>query len=129
MRVFLTILFVMMLTGCRDETVAGYGGGNTEWHLAELDGKAFSERAVLRLGDDGEISGDAPCNSYFGVQTAPYPWFSAEKIGATRRACPALEKEADYLQALSQMTLSEVLGDTLILSNDTGREMVFKAAP
>ena len=83
--------------------------------------------AILLFGEHGEITGNAPCNRYFGKQTAPYPWFSAKNIGATRRACPELDLEAAYLTALSEMTLSEVAGDTLILSNDLGREMVFKS--
>ena len=124
----LGLLALLALANCRgDETVAGYGGGDVTWRLVELDGKVFKARAALHLGAKGEISGEAPCNRYFGTQTAPYPWFAAEKIGTTRRACPDLDAETAFLAALSDMTLSEVLADTLILSNDAGREMVFKA--
>ncbi len=130
MRLVFVTLALLTLANCRgDESVARYGGANTDWQLMELDGAPFDARATLRLGEDGEISGEAPCNRYFGTQTAPYPWFKAEKIGATRRACLELDRETTYLTALSEMTLSEVTGDTLILSNDAGREMVFKAAP
>ncbi|MBC7178797.1 MAG: META domain-containing protein, partial [Roseovarius sp.] len=38
-----------------------------------------------------------------------------------------LAEEALYLTALAEMTLVEVLGDVMILSNDAGREMVFRA--
>ena len=103
------LVALLALANCRgDETVAGYGGGDTTWRLLELDGEAFKPRATLQLGAKGEISGEAPCNRYFGTQTAPYPWFKAEKIGATRRACPELEAETAFLDALSAMTLSEV---------------------
>ena len=128
MRSVLTLLALLALVNCRgDESVANYGGADTQWRLISLDGAPFTARATLRFGEAGAITGDAPCNRYFATQTAPYPWFSAEKIGATRRACPDLNQEAAYLSALAEMTLSEVAGDTLILSNDTGREMLYKA--
>lgn len=128
MRIFLAALAFLVLANCRgDETVARYGGANIDWQLVMLDGTRFPARATLQLGANGEIAGDGPCNRYFGTQTAPYPWFSVENMGATRRACPALDHETAYLTALSEMTLSEVAGDTLILSNDAGREMLFKA--
>lgn len=129
MRMIGTMIALCALTACqKDETVANYGGAERQWTLLEIDGERFAARATLRFGDDGELRGEAPCNSYFGTQTAPYPWFRAENIGATRRACPDLAAEQRYLNLLAEMTLSEVAGDTLILSNDAGREMLFRAA-
>lgn len=122
-----TGLALLSLANCRDESVAGYGAQDITWTLVEIDGTPFPARATIRFEDKGKITGDAPCNSYFGSQTAPYPWFSADNIGATRRACPELDSETRFLNALSDMTLSEVAGSTLILSNDSGREMLFKA--
>ncbi|WP_299847026.1 META domain-containing protein [uncultured Roseovarius sp.] len=128
MRIFLAVLALLALVNCRgDETVAQYGGADIEWKLITLNGDPFPARATLQLGPDGKITGQASCNRYFGTQTAPYPWFSVKNVGATRLACPALDQETIYLTALSEMTLSEVAGDTLILSNDAGREMLFKA--
>ena len=46
----------------------------------------------------------------------------------TRMACDGLAAESHFLQALQDMTLSEVSGNTLILSNIAGREMLFTAA-
>ena len=45
---------------------------------------------------------------------------------APRRACPALDEEGQYLAALAAMTISEVSGDTLILSNEADQRLVFK---
>ena len=45
----------------------------------------------------------------------------------TRRACPELPEETAFFKALEQMTLAEVVGETLILSNTEGGEMVFEA--
>lgn len=116
------------LPACRaDETVRGYGGADKTWALQEIDGAAFPARATLTFPESGQIAGEAPCNRYFGPMTAPYPWFDAKQIASTKRACPDLEAEGQFLKALSDMTLSEVSGDVLVLSNDAGREMVFKA--
>jgi heat shock protein HslJ len=59
--------------------------------------------------------------------TVPYPWFEAGSVTATKRMCPEIEAETLYFTALGAMSLSEVLGDTLILSTPEGRKMVFKA--
>ena len=59
--------------------------------------------------------------------TTPYPWFGATQVASTKMACPDLAAETKFFEALAAMTLSEVLGGVMILSNDKGREMVFKA--
>ncbi|PWE32535.1 META domain-containing protein [Maritimibacter sp. 55A14] len=112
----------------RDETVSGYAGTDQGWILAEIDGTAFPARATLHFPEEGRIAGEAPCNSYSGTQAVPYPWFEASAIAATKRACPALDAEAAYFEALGEMTLAEVSGRLLILSNDEGRMMVFRRA-
>lgn len=120
----------LILTACKkDETVAGYGTAEKIWTLTELDGSPFTATATLTFLEPGRIAGQAPCNRYFADMDKPYPWFGAGPIGATRMVCAAMADEARYLEALAQMTLSEVLGDTLILSNDAGRQMVFSGSP
>ena len=119
---------ILALQACGpDETIAGYTDSTAVFVLQSIDGSDFDATATLFLGDTGRLSGNGPCNSFFADQTAPYPWFDAGPIAATRRACPALAAEGIYFEALSQMTISEVLNDVLILSNDAGREMVFQA--
>lgn len=123
------LLAALGLSACRaDETVAGHGASGRTWTLAELDNMPFTARATLTFPETGRIAGQAPCNRYFATLTVPYPWFKAEAIGATRMACPDLAAESAYLAALGEMTLSEVLGDVLILRDDAGRSMVFKAS-
>lgn len=128
MRLFLLIALLGLDMCARDESVAGYGAADRLWRLAELDGAPFSATATLRFPEPGRIAGEAPCNRYSGVMTTPYPWFDAGQIIATRRACPQMRTEAAFLRALSAMGEAEVIGDTLILRNAAGREMVFRAA-
>ncbi|MBQ0749546.1 MAG: META domain-containing protein [Roseovarius sp.] len=127
MRLVLAVMALSVLGYCKDETVTGYGGAEAVWHLESLDGAAFPARATLMFPAEGELAGEGPCNRYSGRQTVPYPWFAAQDVTATKRACPELAEEALYLTALAEMTLVEVLGDVMILSNDAGREMVFRA--
>ena len=109
-----------------DETLSAYAPQDTPFTLILVDDKETQISASLILGKNGEVSGRAPCNGYFGKTTVPYPWFQVETIGATKMACPNLSDETDYFNRLKSMTLSEVSGDTLILSNDEGQNLVFK---
>ncbi|WP_377510963.1 META domain-containing protein [Octadecabacter sp. R77987] len=124
----LPLVLITTLAGCwGDETISGYADPDREYRLIELDGTAFDARATIQFSEEGRVTGQAPCNRYFAAQTVPYPWFNVENIGATRMACPDLDTEARFFAALEEMSLAEVLGDTLILRNDAGREMVFKS--
>ena len=99
------------------------------WTLQSIDGEAFDERATLYFPAPAQIAGATPCNSYFGVQTTPAPGFNASGVGVTQRLCPAFGKEAEFLTALRAMTSSEFRGNTLILRDNTGREMIFVGVP
>lgn len=118
----------LLLVACRgDETVAGYGGAEKLWRVVEIDGVAFTAGATMRFPEPGRIAGDAPCNSYAATMTAPYPWFQTGPIAATRRYCPDADAETAFFSALAEMTLSEVLGDTMILSTPEGRSIILKS--
>lgn len=127
---FALLSATLTLSGCfKDETLTGYGAGGVTWELTEMDGSKFPATATLRFPEKGRISGKAPCNAFNGTQSAPYPWFKAENIASTKRACPDLVLENRFFTALGAMTLAEISGDTFVLSNDAGREMVFRAKP
>ncbi len=123
------ILFLLLAACQGDQSVAAFGAGDTLWKLQEIDRKPFDAHATLRFEGRGRIAGQAPCNRYRGRMNAPYPWFEATGITTTKTACPALAREAAFLGSLGRMTLAEVAGGTLILSDDKGRQMVFTAVP
>jgi len=115
MRNLLGLLSLIALTACQqDESVSKFA-------------VAFTSRATIAFPKEGEVVGQAPCNRYFATQTVPYPWFALSGIGATRMACPELEAESAFFAALEDMSLVEIVGPTLILTNEAGREMVFEA--
>lgn len=121
-------LILALIPACQgDETLSAYGATEKTWVLESLDGTPWGPHTTIAFPAEGRISGDAPCNGYAGAQNAPYPWFEATAIRATKRACPELRAETTFFQALRDMTQSEVAGDVLLLRNDAGREMVFRA--
>ena len=123
------ILPIAALFQCnKDETVTAYGAADQTWVLQEIGGERFDASALLHFPQEGLIAGNAPCNTYSGTLNAPYPWFGIADLTATRATCAGLEAEGLYFAALMAMTQSEVSGDVLILRNEHGHEMVFKAA-
>ena len=120
-------LFALSFLGCADETVSGYADPAASYRLVEIEGQAFAARATITFPEEGRVAGEAPCNRWSAVQAVPYPWFELGPIAATKRACSALEDEGRFFAMLSAMTLAEVQGPVLILSDDDGREMVFEA--
>ena len=122
-------LTVLGLNACQgDETVTAYGAADITWELSEIDGQHYSSQATLVFPEPGRIAGHSQCNSYTAVMDAPYPWFEAQHLSVTEMACADHIAESLFLQALQSMTLSEVAGDVLLLSNVQGREMIFIAA-
>ncbi|MGH1463735.1 MAG: META domain-containing protein [Cognatishimia sp.] len=123
----LWLFAIVLCTACKtDETLAAYGAADTTWQLTTIDDSAFAARATLNFLPDGLVRGHAPCNSFTATQTAPYPWFELTPVLSTKRACKALQAERRFFAALSKMSLAEISGDTLILSNDAGQLMLFK---
>lgn len=122
---YLVICFALMAC-VGDETVTGYATQSQSYTLVEINGKTTSTEATLTFGADGSITGRAPCNRYFTQSTVPYPWFDVGPIGATKMACAALDKESEYFRLLETMTLVEVSGPILLLTNDSGQSLTFE---
>jgi len=120
-------LALLALVACGpDETVSGFGSAE-DYTLTGMNGETVKTQITLNISDTGRISGQGPCNNYSADQTAPYPWFAVGPILSTRRACPELAIEQAYFQALASMTISEVAGNILILSNDVKDTLTFQS--
>lgn len=126
MRCMLLTLVGISLMSCgdTDETLTGYANSGA-YTLISINDAPAPYSATLILGENGSFSGQAPCNTYSGTITVPYPWFATTAIAATRMACPDLALESKYFSALSVMTLSETSGPILTLSNDDNQSLTF----
>ena len=125
------LFLLLALAACTaDETVFSYGAGERSYALQSVDGLPFAGTATLGFPEPGRVAGQAPCNSYSGPLTVPYPWFELGPLAVTRRACLDEGGEAAFFDALQSMTLVKASDDgTLRLWNDAGREMIFTEAP
>ena len=116
MRSFLILIGFVILVACAsDETVAGFTGTERTWKVTGDSGLS------LRFQSGGRVKGSTPCGDFAGELTAPYPWFDLLVLKTPAPPC-----NVDVLQ-LTTMTQSEVSGDTLLLSNDSGISLEFRA--
>ena len=123
----LWLAFFLPLSACADETISGYAGTSATYRLTSIGDAPFQAQATIAFPEKGAVRGSAPCNTWSASQSAPYPWLSLGPIARTERACTDLAVEQVFFETLATMTLAEVQGKTLILSNDEGTEMVFRA--
>jgi len=116
------------LAACdQDETLRSYGAGDIVWSLTELNDAPFTADSALSFLSGNRVSGTGPCNTFMATMSVPYPWFELEGLASTRRVCPQLAEETDFFNALTQASQVEILGNVMVLSNDDGLSMVFKA--
>jgi len=72
---------------------------------------------------DGQMGGNAGCNSYFAGYTADGRNLTVGQAGSTMMACmpeEVMRQEADFLAALQSAATYAVNGDTLTISNAAG---------
>lgn len=99
-----------------------------DWQLLAIDGTPLGAdvSASLRFEADGQVSGQAPCNSFSTENRAVLPELSLGPILATKMACAALAEEVNFFNALSAMQAAALDGDqTLILTGPDARSMEF----
>lgn len=96
-----------------------------EWVLLELNGKAvsldtsFPQKPRLVFEKDNRVSGNLGCNSFGGnLELQSDNGIKISEISATQMACPNLEVEQMFLDALQKAKSFAVESNTLILSND-----------
>jgi heat shock protein HslJ len=121
------LLLPIVLLACADETISGYADRDAVYVLQELNGAIFDASASISFPATGRAEGQAPCNGWSAEQTAPYPWIELGPITATEMGCSELALEQAFFGALGRVRFAEVSGPLLILSDETGAEMVFRA--
>ena len=125
-----TLLLVLCLAACGTPGVPRLGSG--DFVASDVNGVpiAGEKRLTLRLGEDGQASGNSGCNSF----TATYQTRSRERIdfgpiASTRMACPpdVMEQEARYLAILDAAESYSVYGNgSLSIIAPDGRAVRFR---
>ncbi len=143
LRLFLTLLAAALLaagiTGCGtspgpDARAIDLAG--TSWLLTHVDGEPlpsdFAPRELISLrfsGHEPSVNGFAGCNRYGG----PYEQDGADlrfaRLRATRMACPELEWEHRFLQALQEVTSHGLREGRLVLRSNERERLAFVPAP
>jgi heat shock protein HslJ len=123
----LPLLSVAALAACVNPALSEDISG-IDWHLVGLEGQEVPWEALLRFDDD-KVTGKAPCNRFFGTNTATLPDVSISALGATKMACPDLAAEAAFFEALQAMQRAELDQGHLFLIGPEGRIMEFAQTP
>ncbi len=97
----------------------------TDWKLLELNGIAvkvdttFKKEPFLMLEKDGgKINGNGGCNGFMGTYTLKENNELELKLGgSTMMACPNLELENQFHEALGQTKSYRIEGNYLMLDN------------
>ncbi|HSF46449.1 MAG TPA: copper resistance protein NlpE N-terminal domain-containing protein, partial [Chitinophagaceae bacterium] len=83
---------------------------DTYWKLTELLGKPVDttikrKPLFIQFDQAGKVTGSGGCNNISGTYTAdPNGKLTLSKMISTRMACPAMQDESAFLQALSKVT-------------------------
>jgi heat shock protein HslJ len=98
--------------------------------VSVINGSAIS----LNFGTDGQVSGNAGCNTYSGGYQASGNALKVGPLASTMMACdkPAsvMDQEQQYLAALQNSATYEIAGDTLTIRDASGAmQVVAKVNP
>jgi len=101
---------------------------DTHWKLAELNGKAIvldstfnSEPHLMFSEKDHRVTGNAGCNGFGGqLELEGQEGLKISNIAATQMACPNLELEQNFIEALRNVSNYKINGDTLVLNSAQG---------
>ena len=119
MRQFFITVFAFVLGGCN--SAKDMGG---VYHLISYD--PALQRVTLEI-EDTRVSGQGPCNRYFGSITHSDTGSNSIQVGplaSTKMACPNLSAEHRYFQDLQRVSMVKVVSDELLLATSDQVKLV-----
>jgi len=106
--------------GCGGTLLAPDTLVNTDWRILTIGGARVSgDNYVMQFGENGQISGQAGCNRLNGSYSQRGNRLSAQRMIATRMACPGprMVHERMVLQLLrGPVTITYPRGDIMVLT-------------
>jgi heat shock protein HslJ len=104
---------------------------NQKWILIDLDGNApiYSTNPMVVVFEDGQVSGNAGCNQYFGNYQIKGDAITFANIAQTEMACldpeEVMEQERVYLDLLETAQHFEEVDDMLIIFTGSENKLIF----
>ena len=121
MRQLFIVVFAFFLGGCN--SAKDIGG---MYHLISDD--SALQRVTLEI-EDTRVSGQGPCNRYFGAIMHSDTGSNSIQVGpiaSTKMACTHLSAEHRYFQDLQRVSMGTVVPDGLVLMTSDQTTLVFK---
>ena len=121
MRQFFIIVFAFILGGCN--SAKDIGG---MYHLISDD--PALQRVTLEI-EDTRVSGQGPCNRYFGAIMHSDTGSNSIQVGpiaSTKMACTHLSAEHRYFQYLQRVSMVTVVPDGLVLTTSDKTKLIFQ---
>lgn len=118
----------LLLAACVTPALTEDAIDRGEWALVGIGGQDVDWGVTLAFAGDG-FSGQAPCNRYFGQTGAALPALAIDSIGATRMACPDLDREQAWFETLKSVQRAEMDQGHLFLIGPEGLVVEFVRDP
>lgn len=125
------LVAALFLSSCGLLPTGTKGGlNNTTWTLVNYnESTLIPETAMTALFENGEVSGSASCNNYFGSYKTRGEQIQIDGLGWTEMAClnpeGIMEQEQVLMSILSQADKMSIQGETLQLTTANGDSLIF----
>lgn len=117
--ILISTTLLMLNFSCSTSKLQTASLDNTSWQLESMMDKGVKENVTLSF-KQGQISGKSFCNNYFSDCTIQSKMLKVEGVGATKRACGALEQERIYFDLLKAVQSYKMKDGKLYLKTDQG---------
>ncbi len=126
MKALLAIPFLFLAACQADPGAPPSATTARDWSLTSLNGTEPPSLVTMDLTEPGRAAGQAPCNRWFGTVEGALPAFRIVNAGVTNMACPYLDAEGTFLEALGKVETARLDGDRLILEGPGGVMLEFQ---
>jgi heat shock protein HslJ len=110
------LCLILLLSACAHRPTVQAAYLTHDWQLATLNGYPFDAPVTMDIRRSGLVLGTTPCNRFSGSLTRFPSGWEFGPIGVHNAPCPHGNAEAAFLQAITQVTRSQVQGVRLILT-------------
>ena len=124
------ILLAVLISGCGFVPGKTNSLDGTSWTLESYAGTALLPgSAMTAVIEDGEISGSASCNHYFGSYKTHGDGMTVEGLAWTEMAClnpeGIMSQEQEIMRLLGSAAAYQLQGGKLIIKAENGGQLVF----